>query len=269
MKFNFLFSVVFIFLSTSVVPLYSLVYADNEHFTFAMPFSGEKGNKYELDLTFRDNQVKKFNIPQDCGQIINDVNYGMSNPINILDRKLWRKAINDCRYVMMVHQHEDVSPQTDFITGYDFYNARLTDLPFAQKCVAEDNEEFIQQCKKQQVEEGKLLIASYFPFLEIVKSDDSIMTEDCQFKNGLFRGRLIRTSDGIRCQPDRRANGLRLLSVDVGDFNSDGFLDALLRIMPIGRGVSRFPVLIPLTRFEENSSFSVCEGIAPELMSDF
>lgn len=247
----------------------SLAYADFEDFTFALPFSGEKGNNYDLELTFPDNQVRKFNIPNDCSQIMNDVNYGMSNPINILERKLWHKAINDCRYVMLVHQHEQRPQQVDFVTGYDFYNALLADLPFAQKCIAEDDEEFIQQCKQRQVEEGKLLIASYFPFLKIIKGDETILTEDCRFKNGLFRGRLVRTSEGIRCQHDRRANGLRLLSVDIGDFNNDGYLDALLRIMPLGRGVSRFPVLIPLTRFEENGSFSVSEGIAPEYMSDF
>lgn len=247
----------------------SLVYADFEHFTFALPFSGEKGNKYDLELTFPDNQVKQFKIPHDCSQIMNDVNYGMSNPINILDRKLWHKAINDCRYVMMVHQFEEVTPQADFVTGYDFYNALLADLPFAQNCIAEDNDKFIKQCDEIHDNQGKLIITAYFPFLEMIKADDGMLTEECMFKNGLFRGRLVRTKEGIRCQSDRRANGLRLLSVDVGDFNNDGFVDALLRIMPLGRGVSRFPVLIPLTRFEENSSFTVCEGIAPEYLSDY
>lgn len=245
------------------------IWADHQHFWFSMPFSGQKGSEYDIELTFRDNQIKKFHIPYDCSQIINDVNYGMSNPIDILDRKLWSKAINDCKYVMMVHQYESAVPQHDFISGYDFYNAQLSDLPFAQKCVDSDNEDVVQQCKQKQVAEGKLLITSYFPFLEMVEDDGAMLTEECHFSNGVFRGRLIKTAEGIRCQPDRTATGLRLLSVDIGDFNNDSYLDALLRIMPLGRGVSRFPVLLPLTRFDEFGSFTVCDGISPEYMSDF
>ena len=261
MKFNLL-----VLISLFVSPM---VWADHEHFSFAMPFSGQKANQYDIELTFRDNVIKKFHIPKDCSQIISDVNYGMSNPINILDRKLWLKAINDCKYVMLMHQYEAAVPEHDFVSNYDFYNARLADLPFAQKCDAEDNAEYSEQCKKIHESESKLLITSYFPFFEVVKDDGITVTEECKFNNGVFRGRLVRTSEGIRCQPDRRANGIRLLSVDVGDLNNDGYLDALLRIMPLGRGVSRFPILLPLTRFDENTSFTVCEGISPEYLSDF
>jgi hypothetical protein len=241
--------------------------ADQQHFVFAMPFSGDKGSHYDIQLGFRDNEIKKFHIPDDCNSIMNMVNFGYPNPINLIDRKLWFKSINDCKYVMMMHLNEGGLPEKNFVSDYDYFNARLADLPFSSQCKATDDEIFQQECSSIP-QEGKVTIRSYFPFLEVLPNDKNIETEECRFTDGLFRGRLVRTDQGIRCQKDRRAKGLRLLSVDYSDLNNDSYMDVLLRIMPLGRGVSRFPILLPLTRFAPDAEFSLCEGVAYDYMMD-
>jgi hypothetical protein len=60
---------------------------------------------------------------------------------------------------------------------------------------------------------------------------------------------------------------LRVLSVDYGDFNADGVQDVLLRMMPMGRGISRMPVLLPLTRFDGEQAFSVPSGLMVEYIN--
>lgn len=240
--------------------------ADHEHFIFAMPFSGDKGHRYDIQLGFADNEVKHFRIPEDCNNIMNMVNFGSANPINLIDRKLWFKSINDCRYVMMLHMNQGSQPENNFVADYDYFNARLVDLPFSSQCKATDEEIFQQQCGKGL--DGKPTIRSYFPFLEVLANDRNIETEECRFTDGVFRGRLVRTDQGIRCQKDRRAKGLRLISVDYTDLNNDTYMDVVLRIMPLGRGVSRFPILLPLTRFNPDTPFSLAEGVTYDYLRD-
>lgn len=255
----------FLFLLLGLIIFPCKLLADHQHFTFSMPFSGDKGKHYEIQLTFLNQQVKKYLVPNDCNQILNEVSFGTPKPVGLIDKKLWFKAINDCKYVAMLHLHEDKAPVQDFVSNYDFFNARLADLPFASQCKAIDDKEFAEQCNNR--EPGKLTIASYFPFLEFMVESNDIETEECRFTNGAFRGMLIRTEEGIRCQSNRRARGLRLISVDISDLNNDGYADALLRIVPLGRGVSRFPILLPLTRLQENGPFSICEGLTMDYMN--
>jgi len=240
--------------------------AEKDRFTFALPFSGDKGSQYDVELGFANNETRKFRIPDDCSNIMNMVNYGSGNPVNLIDRKLWFKSINDCRYVMMLHMNEQSHPENNFVDDYDYFNARLVDLPFSAECKGTDEEIFLQQC--EQGKDGKPTIRSYFPFLEVLSNDANIETEECRFTNGLFRGRLVRTEQGIRCQMDRRAKGLRLISVDYTDLNNDNFMDVVLRIIPLGRGTSRFPIVLPLSRFAPDTQFSITEGVTHDYTSD-
>ena len=265
-RFKFLPASIKLFFATLL--MFSLpLQADHEPFIFAMPFTGDKGNHYDIQLGFADDEIKKFHIPDDCGNIMNMVNFGSTNPINLIDRKLWFKAINDCRYVMLLRLNENSHPENDLVAGYDYFNARLVDLPFSSQCKATDEEIFNQQCANQGAD-GKPTIRSYFPFLEVLPNDKNIETEECRFTNGVFRGRLVRTEQGIRCQKDRRAKGLRLISVDYTDLNNDSYMDVVLRIIPLGRGVSRFPILLPLTRFNPDTPFSLVEGVAYDYLRD-
>ena len=122
--------------------------ADRDHFIFALPFSGDKGSHYDIQLGFANNEIKKFHIPDDCENIINMFNFGAANPVNLIDRKLWFKSVNDCRYVMMLHMNQDSHPENDFVADYDFFNAHLADLPFSTECKGTDEEIFQQQCEQ-------------------------------------------------------------------------------------------------------------------------
>ena len=240
-------------------------YTSHKHmqFFFSKPFSGKKVDHYEVALEFPNNEKRKFLIPDDCHKVINDVTFGSPKPVDIIDRNLWNKVINDCRYVLIMPPNRELV-EKDFVSEYDYFNARLSDLPFASECEASNDASFQRECLEQT--EGKLSISSIFPFLEINAKLDGANVEECRFTEGVFRGRLVRTESGIRCQPDKRSKGLRLLSVDHGDLNHDGFEDVVLRIMPLGRGVSRLPVLLPLTRYENNTAFSIPRGVSMDFM---
>lgn len=228
-------------------------------FFFAQPESGVRVDQYEIKLSFPDRQSRRYLVPDDCGILLNEANFGARRPDNILGKNLWFKAINDCRYVMMMPA-ELRAVEIDHVSDYDFHNARLVDLPFASQCRASDEKDFIQQCRNEQPD--KLSLRAFFPFLEVEpQAASDQLTEECRFHAGAFRGRLILTAEGIRCQKDSRAHGLRLLSVDYGDLNADGVQDAVLRIVPLGRGVSRMPIMLPLTRKAANVPFSIPTGL--------
>jgi hypothetical protein len=241
----------------------SLLQADMGHFHFSEPGTGSKVTHYEADISFPQDFTRHVLVPADCPTIINEVSFGHPAPNNTLDRALWFKVINDCRYVQFIHQSEELTAPQDFVSNYDFYNARLADLPFESRC---KDLASLEECKKKPASSDKLKISSLFPFLEI-RQHAGEPVEECRFVAGAFRGYLFLTQDGVRCGFDRSANGLRVLSVDYGDFNADGVQDVLLRMMPMGRGISRMPVLLPLTRFDGEQAFSVPSGLMVEYIN--
>ena len=234
-------------------------------FNFSQPFSGTKVDHYEVALEFPRNQREKYLIPDDCHKVINKVSYGSAKPVNIIDRNLWMKVVNDCRYVSVIPNNPQQC-EHDFVSQYDYFNAKLSDLPFSSEC--DPAVSASAECMSQPTKD-KLSISSFFPFLEVAHQTGQAELEECKFTDGMFRGKLVLTEDGIRCQKDRRAHGLRLLSVDHGDLNNDGYEDVVLRIMPLGRGVSRLPVLLPLTRNADDVPFSVPEGISMDFMAGY
>ncbi len=244
-----------------ITPL--VVYADFNHFEFSEPGSGQKVKSYTYELTFAQGQVRQYQVPNDCQQILNEVTFGMPSPNLVLQRSIWFKMINDCRYVAFLHQNESHGSKQDFVSQYDFYNARLADLPFQSSCKEEST---IESCKSRPAEPGMLKLSSFFPFLNIVMHDGVAEVSECRFYEGAFRGELMLTDEGIRCHSNPRSRGLRLLSVDYADFNNDGFEDALLRMMPLGRSVSRMPILLPLTRFADDQRFTLPQGLSMNLL---
>jgi len=243
-----------VFLFVLQVPL---LQANMDHFSFSEPGTGKKTASYEVEITFAQNNQRQFRIPHDCEIILREDSFGLSAPNNTLDRALWQKMINDCHYVVFVHQSHEQPPLKDFVSNYDFFNAKLEDLPFQSKCTENAT---VEDCRKAPNTKGKIKLSLFFPFLDIRDYQGEVV-EDCRFINGAFRGSLILTDEGIHCHYDRRGKGLRLISVDHGDFNDDGYQDALLRMIPMGRGVSRMPILLPLTRFEADQPFTLPEGL--------
>ena len=70
----------------------------------------------------------------------------------------------------------------------------------------------------------------------------------CRISRGVFRGHVLVDDTGLRCRFDRRAPGIRVMSVDYADVNGDGWLDAVLRFVPVGPRTSRRPVVVAYTR---------------------
>ncbi len=245
---------------------YQPVIASMDHFSFSEPGTGQKVDFYETNITFAGNKIRHFHVPRDCHSIINDVSYGISAPNSSIDRGLWFKIINDCRYVIFLHQNEDIKAAKDFVSNYDFFNAKLEDLPFETKCKGFTS---VAECRKNKegVASDKLKLSLFFPFLQI-RDHHGEEVDECHFHEGAFRGNLVLTVDGLRCHYDRRGNGLRLLSVDYGDFNADGYQDALLRMIPLGRGISHMPILLPLTRFEDQTGFSVPDSLSLDFINN-
>ncbi|MGD2119232.1 MAG: hypothetical protein PVG66_12790 [Chromatiales bacterium] len=226
---------------------------------FAKPFSGQKVRSYDVELAVSREDRKFFTIPKDCDAALEAATYGATSWGGQIDRNLWYKVVNDCKYFNLLHQNM-VPPDKDFVSNYDFYNAELKDLPFAPDCGTIGIDSASSDCPP--IPSGILNLSSFFPFLKMQVADVVGEIDPCKFTNGMFRGRLIKTPEGITCQSDRKAPGLRLVSVDYADLNGDGYQDVLLRIMPLGRGISHMPILLPLTRLEDGVPFSVPAGVA-------
>jgi hypothetical protein len=82
---------------------------------------------------------------------------------------------------------------------------------------------------------------------------------ECELTNGIFRGHLFLDEQGMHCTTDPDAPSLRLIAVDFADINGDRFLDAILRFVPLRGRPARMPLILPLTRFEPGTPFSVPE----------
>ena len=88
--------------------------------------------------------------------------------------------------------------------------------------------------------------------------------ESCRLTHGSFRGYVVADAQGLRCRPDSRAPGIRVLSVDYADVNGDGWVDAVLRIVPIGPGANRRPLVLAYTRIGTEAPLTVpVEGSPP------
>ncbi|MGV6826188.1 MAG: hypothetical protein ACWA5Q_04355 [bacterium] len=96
---------------------------------------------------------------------------------------------------------------------------------------------------------------SLLPSFEKVKGEVGGSSEACVLENGLFRGRIMLGDSGIACEKDKRKPGFRVISVDYADVNVDGFLDVIVRVVPVGTRGGRAPVMYVLTRLESDQPF--------------
>ena len=119
-------------------------------------------------------------------------------------------------------------------------------------------------CGPTQTDRHGLL--SHFPLSEPAsRADDGAIPADCLLRDGLFYGHLYIGPDGMRCASRNSQPSLRLIAVDYADINGDGYLDAVLRFVPIGPGAARSPLILPLTRTSPGGPFKTPEtlSIAP------
>jgi len=161
--------------------------------------------------------------------------------------------MQDCYYVAFL-QRAKPQPVHDFVSNYDFMNGSLLDLvPEAQCGDAQD-----EPCEPLPpgIIELKQVLVPVDPGQE-----GEANPEACCIRNGVFRGWAEYGEDGMRCLADRRAKGFRMVAIDFADVNSDGYLDAVIRLIPMGRGVRRIPLILPLTRTTPDGPFSIPEHL--------
>lgn len=232
---------------------------------FAEPFTGRRVTEYLVDLSTGRADRQSYSIPGQCPDVITALQEGAAFKGSIVDRRLWQKVEADCRYYDFLHRHP-LREVVDYVSGYDFMNARLSDLPITQGCAGGDQGAGDAGCSSWAAD-GLSLIWQ-FPFADPREAGDSApLQEECALRNGLFFGRLFVDADGIRCEAQASAPSLRLIGVDFADINGDQVLDAVLRFVPVGPGAARSPLILPLTRSGPDEPFRIPEprgAVEPE-----
>lgn len=233
---------------------------------FAEPGSGRKVTHYSIDLPVARGERETFEIPDDCSEVMHAINGGIGYRGNIVDRRLWKKAEGDCRFHVFLNRHPQQVLE-DHVSGYDFRNASLEDLPLDRRCAASGPQAGLAGCDP--TETDGLGMLRYFPVA--TRNGDGPATADCipcKLRNGRFRGYVLIDQAGVECKTDASASGVRLIAVDFADINGDRILDAVLRFIPIGPGNNRAPLMLPLTRLDDSSPFSVPEPVLRHRPSD-
>jgi hypothetical protein len=225
---------------------------------FAEPYTGRKVTAYEIELPVTREQRQTFAVPGDCSEVLAAAHRGGAQWGSRVERSVWWKVESDCRYHDFLHRHE-TEPVRDYVSGYDFMNAQLRDLPMGARCSYPGADPMSPACKP--LPPGIPALASFLPFADRGANAPCPEVAPCQIENGIFRGRVVRDASGVHCEPDPEAPGFRVISVDYADVNGDRTLDVVLRLVPLAPGASRMPIILPLTRDEPDGPFQVPEQV--------
>lgn len=218
---------------------------------FTEPYTGKPVKTYEIELPVTRSDRQKFSIPADCAKLNNQLLGGAGRWGNRVERRMWLKVNDDCSYYVFLN-HTDKPAEHDFVSQYDFYNADMHDLPLSPGCSL--NLFFTNPASCPPRIPG---LADFNPFVQRQHTEHDSSHSPCEFKDGMFRGHIVYDGFGMHCISDRRAPGFRILSVDFADVNSDNYLDAVLRLIPIGPGKAPAPTILPLTRTSHEEKFSI------------
>jgi len=217
---------------------------------FQAPYSGEKVSEYEVSLPVTPHGKHTFRIPSECPAAHSAFRAGARQWGNRVERRVWDKVMQDCYYVAFL-QRAEPQPLHDYVSSYDFMNGSLLDI--VQDALCGD-----APCEP--LPPGMIELKQVLAPLSL-EQDGEANSNDCCIENGVFRGWVGYGEDGMRCLADRRANGFRMVAIDFADVNADGYLDAVIRLIPMGRGVRRIPLILPLTRTTPDGPFSIPEQL--------
>ncbi len=243
---------------TGCSPLLSFAESKEPHPYFTAPYSGKKVLQYNVTLPLSRTEQETFVIPRDCVKLNSRLLQGSGHWGNPIERRLWLKADDDCRYLNYLKKNSKPA-QHDFVSQYDFYNARIQDLPLRPGCDLNLLLENPGACPPAMNGMPNFSIMMHSGTTSPYPSRSNQL-QDCAFENGTIRGYIYHTGAGLRCIKDRKAPGYRILSVDFADVNGDGWQDAILRLTTIGRGSRPTLLVLPLTRFSNNQAFSIPQG---------
>jgi len=229
---------------------------------FAEPASGRKVTHYSIELPIKRDRRQRFNIPDDCAEVMKRINGGAIYRGSIMDRGLWRKIEGDCRYHGFLNRHPQPVLE-DHVSSYDFRNLRIADLPLDRRCTDSGPGANPPDCDPAATNDLGML--HHFP-ITTPAADVPVRADctPCALRNGRFRGYVVVTAGGIECRIDANAPGVRLIAVDFADINGDRILDAVLRFIPLGSAGRRAQLVLPLTRLKASGPLSIpAAGTAP------
>lgn len=223
---------------------------------FSAPYSGERVKEYTVTLPLSRDQQEAFTIPRDCQKVNSRLLEGAGRWGSRVQRRLWLKVDDDCRYLNFLKSNPNHADK-DFVSSYDFFNAKVSDLPLYPGC-----DLFLLLHDPSACPPPMHGMPNFSMFMESHAMPGHMEPEadDCRFEGGVFRGHIYHTGAGLRCIEDHHAPGYRILSVDYADVNADGYLDAVLRMAPVGRGGRPSLLILPLTRFSEKEKFVIPQG---------
>ena len=219
---------------------------------FAEPMTGRKVLSYEIELAVGRDEKRSYTIPDDCDAVSQAFDGALAYKGSIMDRRFWMKVTSDCRYFRLLNRYPTWKIQ-DFVSDFDFANARLDILPFNSGCPGHVDEDI--DCHPTFVDPfGKL---HRFPLLEPLPDVHPPGDAASELRDGVFRGFIYANTHGLHCVASDDAPSLRLVGVDFADINGDGYLDAVLRFLPTGPGHLRRTILLPVTRFAADGEFQL------------
>lgn len=218
---------------------------------FHAPYTGERVEQYDVTLPVSPQHKQIFHIPTDCPAAHYAYGQGAEQWGNRIERQVWEKVMQDCYYVAFLQQAAG-QPAHDYVSGYDFMNADLRDLVVDSKCGPQGKAP-CDPLPPGVIDLRQLLVRVSMG----MSGSETARPEECRVKNGLFRGWVEFKPDGIACHADPHANGFRMLAVDYADVNADGYVDAIIRLVPLGRGQRHIPLILPLTRMQADDPFMI------------
>ena len=221
---------------------------------FAEPYTGKKVDTYSVELPIDRQARRTFAVPADCAEVARSVTANAAQWGTRTEQSVWWKVDNDCRYFAFLHRYTN-EPVQDFVSGYDFMNAYLRDLPIRARCRRSAERAFDPACKP--LPPGVPDLSRFLPFQDRGPEAPRLDVSPCRLEKGIFRGRVVNDRTGIHCEADPDAPGFRVISADYADVNGDRVLDVVLRLVPLAPGASRMPLILPLTRVSPDDAFTI------------
>lgn len=222
---------------------------------FAEPQTGRRVSAYRIDLAIAADEDRSFDIPGDCTEVLQLFDTRQAYKGSIMQRRFWMKVSNDCRYHALLNQYP-VREIQDFVSGFDFQNASLDILPFEPGCTPLMDNHDVTGCIPTITDPFGLQIQ--FPIVEpMPQQHPEGIDKPCELREGVFTGRIFADGHGLHCMPGDDAPSLRLVGVDYADINGDGFMDAILRFLPLQPGNRHRTIFLPVTRDAADGEFRI------------